>query len=120
MNEQFWTDLDIDPTDTEFCRIGFLVERLQNQHNTSTFSIRNRPPCTNVSQKPRPLGWCGTYDDVSVYGRGIWRVVKTLDNGRCLIQRVTKREEIFEYLDSVGYPCLINELCLGKGGECEA
>lgn len=120
MNEQFWTDLDTIPGDPEFCSLGFLTERCHTRHNTSDFSLRNRPPCTNVSRQPRPLGWCGTYNDVSLYGRGVWRVVKSLPNGRCLIRRVTSREEIYHFLESVGYPELINELCVGKGGECEA
>ena len=111
--EQIWVDLDYLPDDPEFKSIGFLIERAHTRHNSSTYSLRDRPCFTNQSHEPRPLGWAGTNDDYALYGRGIWRVIKTLPNGRCLLERVTKREEIYRYLDENGWPDLISQLVIG-------
>lgn len=90
---------------------GFLVEISNYVKGSTRHELRDRPPTTNESRQPRPLGWCGTFNDTATHGCGIWRVIDTRPNGRAKLEEITARAEIEAFLDAVGFPDLIDE-CL--------
>lgn len=63
------------------------------------------PAHTNQSHKPRLRGWCGSWNDTSTYGRGVWEVVRVAKNGRCLLSELDG-DEMQAVLDDLGYPDL--------------
>ena len=101
----------IDCTDTH--EIGFLIETSHETAGWTRYELSERPPYTNQSREPRPVGWCGSYNNVATYGRGVWKLAKLLPNGRAQITRVKDPEEIAEFLESVGYGELLGELTEG-------
>jgi hypothetical protein len=90
---------------------GFLVHISNAIKHSERYELRNRPPQMNQSHKPCPRGWCGSWNDVSTDGLGVWRVVKLANNGRVQIAEVTTRDELVAFLDEHGYPDLLDE-CL--------
>lgn len=88
--------------------MGFLSVH-SRQQRADFYRLRQRPPHTNRSGEPRPNGWCGETNNVSVTGIGVWRVVRIAKNGRIQIQKIKAREEIVSFLDTVGYPELLEE-----------
>lgn len=88
----------------------FLVEHSHCTKRWTRHELRDTPPRTNQSFEARPRGWCGTTNDVSTHGRGVWRVTRVAKNGRVQLVRVTDPAELREYLDEVGFPDLIDEL----------
>lgn len=87
----------------------FLVSHSHALKSWTRYELRDSPPKTNQSFEDTPIGWCGTYNDVATYGRGVWRVVRVAKNGRVQLARVTDRAEIAAYLDEIGFPDLVDE-----------
>ena len=107
MTTTMWIDCDPDSDPTT----GFLVEITHETKGGTRHELRLRPPYTNQSREPRPMGWCGTYNDVATYGCGVWRVVRSVpESGRCKIEKVTDPEALEAFLEEVGFPDLLAEL----------
>ncbi len=47
---------------------------------------------------------------MSTFGRGIWRVIRRVENGRCKIEAVTDSDQLADFLEEFGYPELLDEL----------
>lgn len=88
----------------------FLVAHSHHLKGWTRHELRDTPPRTNQSFEPRPIGWCGSYNDVSTQGRGVWRVTRVAKNGRVQLTRVTDPTELREYLDETGFPDLLDDL----------
>ena len=58
-----------------------------------------------MSRVPRLIGWCGSYNNISTSGCGVWKVTRIAKNGRMLIQEATA-EEVEAFLEEMGYPDL--------------
>lgn len=90
---------------------GFLVGHKNTLTGNQRFELRPTPPKTNRSQEERPFGWCGTNNDVSTDGYGVWEVIKFSAGGqRVLLEEVTSVHKLSEFLDAYGYPDLLNEM----------
>jgi hypothetical protein len=89
--------------------VGFLVERANVLRGSSTYSVEGNPPTTNQSFEPRLHGWCGTYNDLATFGRGLVRVTKTTDNGRAYVQEL-QGDELLQALEALGYPELAGDV----------
>jgi hypothetical protein len=94
----------IDSGDIEEGATGFLIEKSDANNNRKWHLFGDYPPHTNQSNRPRPVGWCGSYNNVTTSGLGIWQVVKALPNGRCKLLKLTDLDAITAYLEEVGYP----------------
>lgn len=70
--------------------VGFLVENSHNTKGYANFTLRDTPPRTNQSHEIRVHGWCGTYNDLATYGKGIARIVRVFKNGRVKIEVMTR------------------------------
>jgi hypothetical protein len=82
--------------------IGFLVETHRElDGGARTYSLRQHPPRGNQSGAPRLEGWCGSWNNVSTYGRGLARVARRAHNGRLCLARVPATPGL---LDELGYP----------------
>lgn len=89
-------------------RIGFLVEVDREQDGgAKTYSLRQHPARGNQSGAPTLEGWCGSWNNVSTYGRGLARVARQAKNGRLCLARVPATPGL---LDELGYPELADEL----------
>ena len=99
-----WIDAE-DPIE-----VGFLIETSHETDGWTRFELADRPPYTNQSREPRPVGWCGSYNNVATYGRGVWAVARVARNGRTKIARVTDQGLLRDFLDTVGYPELLDAL----------
>lgn len=88
----------------------FLVEHHHTLRGSRRHELRDTPPRTNQSFEPRPVGWCGTTNNVATFGRGVWRVTRVAKNGRVHLSQVTDRDEIAAYLEEAGFPDLLDEL----------
>ena len=82
---------------------GFLVEQCNVMHDSSRYELRDTPAYTNRSHEPLLHGWCGTYNDLATYGRGMVRVIRLARNGRALVQEIGG-EELEAALEELGYP----------------
>jgi hypothetical protein len=58
------------------------------------------------------VGLCGATNDVAAYGLGIWRIVKTTQNGRFKVLKVTDQTILARFLDKTGYPNLLREIAI--------
>lgn len=105
------TTMWIDGEELSVGDIGFLVRTSNHVKGSERHELRDRPPRTNVSHQDTPRGWCGSYNDNSTSGLGVWKVVRVAKNGRAQIVEVTDREELEAFLDEYGFPELI-EQCL--------
>lgn len=103
------TTMWIDGDDLEVGEFGFLVRISNLNKNSERFELRNRPPRTNVSHQDTPRGWCGSYNNVSTSGFGVWKVIRVAKNGRAQIVEVTDRDELVAFLDECGFPDLIEQ-----------
>ena len=90
---------------------AFLVRFSNAVRDTERYELRDLPANTNLSHEARPRGWCGTWNNVSTDGLGVWRVAKIAKNGRVQIAEVTERDELSAFLNEYGYPDLLDE-CL--------
>ena len=86
-------------------QVGFLV-LVSPEQRADRYDLRDSPPHTNQSHEPRLNGWCGTTDNVAVYGRGMARVVRVARNGRALVVPL-EGEDLRAALDTLGYPELM-------------
>jgi len=87
---------------------GFLVE-ISPQVRATHYNLRDTPAKTNRSCEAKLRGWCGSTNNVSVQACGIWKPVKVSLNGeRTLIEEVTDRAELEQFLDAVGWPDLMS------------
>lgn len=86
---------------------GFLVHIENKLKGSERYELRDRPPHTNQSHKPMLSGWCGSYNDTSTWGRGVWKIVQVARNGRVQIAEVTDKAELEAFLNDYGYPELI-------------
>lgn len=87
---------------------GFLVSNAHETEGWERFYLRDNPARTNVSRVPRLIGWCGTYNNISTSGCGVWKVVRIAKNGRMLISQPTD-EEVAVFLEEMGYPDLTED-----------
>lgn len=102
----FW----IGPNDSlQVGDIGFLIERSHARHRTEVMELCDLPAHTNGSNKPRLYGWCGSYNDLSTYARGMGRVERLAKNGRAYV-RLLEDEEIPPALEDLGYPELAEQI----------
>ena len=85
--------------------IGFLIEISNAISGYERYELRDTPPYTNQSHKPVLDGWCGSYNDTSTYGKGMWVVERMAKNGRALIREL-EGDELQAALDEFGYPDL--------------
>lgn len=86
---------------------GFLVEAVHWLEHA--FSLNADPPRTNGSYRPTLVGWCGEDNNISIFGRGAWRVVKLSKSGeRALIARL-RGDELKVFLEESGYPELFGD-----------
>jgi hypothetical protein len=65
--------------------------------------IDSRPAITNQSREPRLFGWCGTTNDVALYGDGVGRVVRVTKNDRAQVKCLFGDEQAAA-LEELGYP----------------
>jgi len=93
--------------------MGFLVRISNAIKGSERYELRDRPPATNQSHQPRAFGWCGTWNDTSTDGLGVWEVARVAKNGRVLVARVADRERLDAWLDEYGYPELLDECMEG-------
>lgn len=84
---------------------GFLIKHKNSTQGWERHELRDTPAHTNQSHKPRLRGWCGSWNDTSTYGRGVWEVVRVAKNGRCLLSELDG-DEMQAVLDDLGYPDL--------------
>ena len=87
---------------------GFLVEISHNLKGWTRHELRDHPPKTNQSFKPMLYGWCGTFNDVATYGKGMAVVTRVAKNGRALVRELTG-DELSAALDDFGYPDLMEQ-----------
>ena len=97
---QTW--IDADPGVTAGV-VGFLVEHHNTRHSVSSLCLEDRPAHGNQSPAPHLHGWCGTFNDVATYARGVVRVDQVLSNGRALVQELAG-DELHAALQALGYP----------------
>src|SRR5262245_60415022 len=105
MSKTIW----IGPTDD--LRIGdrgFLVHTQHNLRGWSHRELLDIPPMTNQSHRYRLEGWCGTTNDVAVYGEGMAEVIKLARNGRALVREL-EGEPLRQALEDFGFPELTPE-----------
>jgi hypothetical protein len=108
MAKQKW--YSITPDDVSASGTGFLVERSHELEHWETASLQASPASTNMSHRPRLVGWCGTTNNVGVYGRGIGVLVKWNSAGdRALIREATP-EEAAKFLEAEGWTDLLGEV----------
>ncbi len=84
---------------------GFLIEISHTTDRWERHELRDTPAYTNQSRKPKLNGWCGSYNNVATYGRGVWEVVRVAKNGRAFIKEL-EGDEMQAVLDYLGYPDL--------------
>jgi hypothetical protein len=84
---------------------GFLIKISNPVSHYERYELRNTPPYTNQSHQPVLEGWCGSYNDTSTYGKGMWVVERMAKNGRAFIRKL-EDEELFNALEEYGYPDL--------------
>lgn len=87
--------------------VKFLV-KVSPQEREDFYTLLDRPPCTNMSNKPMLYGWCGSTNNVSIYGKGMCRVTKVTAAGRALVERL-EDDELADALEAAGWPELIPE-----------
>lgn len=80
---------------------GFLTEHVAN--GRAWFTLDERPAHTNMSREPRLHGWCGETNNVSLFARGMARVVRVAKNGRVQVRAISGSELETE-LDRAGFP----------------
>lgn len=111
-NQTMWID-DVDQ-EMEEGLTAFLVRVNNGVQGWTRYEMRARPPHTNQSNEPRPFGWCGSWNDASTTGQGVWRVIRVAKStGRVRIRQVTDRAELEAFLEECGYPDLIEDLVEG-------
>ena len=87
---------------------GFLINHSHETEGWESYQLRSVPARTNVSRVPRLIGWCGSYNNISTSGCGVWKVTRVAKNGRMLIQEATA-EEVEAFLEEMGYPGLTED-----------
>lgn len=102
MNDTMW----IGPDELEPGDFGFLVFTSHYTQHWERYDLRDTPAYTNQSQEPMLSGWCGSYNDVSTYGRGMWKVERVARNGRAFIRRL-EGDCLKDALEELGYPDLM-------------
>lgn len=85
--------------------IGFLIEKNNTTTGVSRYDLRDLPAHTNQSHEPLLHGWCGTYNGLATYGRGIAKVERVAKNGRAFVRELAG-DERDSALDELGYPDL--------------
>lgn len=83
--------------------VGFIVEIHNTNNGGERFRLDDVPPHTNRSNEPTLEGWCGETDNVSIYGRGMGKVVRIARNGRMLVETLAGTE-LTAALETLGYP----------------
>lgn len=87
----------------EVGQTGFLIEQSHATQGWNRRILHCLPAYTNVSHQPKLNGWCGTWNDVATYGRGVWVVERIARNGRAFIRELTG-EDLRAALEDLGYP----------------
>jgi hypothetical protein len=83
--------------------VGFLIETSHAAQGWTRYRLADRPAVTNQSCRPVLHGWCGSYNDVSTYGRGLVGVTKVLPNGRVRVRELLG-DELARHLEGLGFP----------------
>lgn len=89
----------------EIGQTGFLVKIHNTMKGWTRFDLRDHPAKTNQSYEPRLHGWCGTTNDVSVFGLGVARVERVAKNGRAFVREL-EGDDLNAALEELGYPDL--------------
>lgn len=84
---------------------GFLVHIENPVKRTEHYELRDTPPTTNQSYQPVLNGWCGSYNNTSTYGRGMWKVERMARNGRAFVREL-EGDDLAAALEEFGYPDL--------------
>lgn len=92
----------------EIGQTGFLVEVSHTMKGWTRFDLRDRPATTNQSYGPRLHGWCGTTNDIAIYGHGMARVERIAKNGRAFVRQL-EGDDLLAALDELGYPELAGD-----------
>jgi len=87
---------------------GFLISNSHETEGWERYHLRDTPAHTNVSRVPRLIGWCGSYNNISTSGCGVWKVTRIAKNGRMMLTRPTD-EEVAAFLEETGYPDLTED-----------
>lgn len=104
--ETKWIDEQAEPLSVGDA--GFLVRNSYENTGGERYELRDTPAHTNQSHMPRLVGWCGSWNNVSTYGEGVWKVIRVAKNGRLLLQEIEGAERQ-AFLDEYGYPDLTPE-----------
>jgi hypothetical protein len=101
-----WIGPDIRDVRLEVGAVGFLIERVNEFQGSRHFTLEAHPPRTNQSHMPRLTGWCGTTNNVGVFGHSIAKVTRLARNGRAEVCELVGAELRAAALH-LGYPDLI-------------
>lgn len=82
---------------------GFLINTSNPIKGTDTYFLRDTPAYTNQSHEPKLHGWCGSWNDTSTRGCGMWEVTRCAKNGRAYITEI-EGWKLKEALEEFGYP----------------
>lgn len=82
---------------------GFLINTSNPFKGTDNYFLRDTPAYTNQSHEPKLRGWCGSWNDTSTNGCGMWEVVRVAKNGRAFIREL-EGWQLKESLEEFGYP----------------
>lgn len=93
----------IGPADYAVGEVGFLVSTSNPYQGSESYALCDVPAHTNQSRQPRLHGWCGSWNNVSTYGRGMACVEKIARNGRAFV-RLLEGDELAAALEDLGYP----------------
>lgn len=69
---------------TGFEQIGetvYLTRRVDLRTSATSYHVSTEPPRTNMSREVSVHGWCGTTNDVAVYGEGRAILTKWASSG---------------------------------------
>ena len=87
---------------------GFLIEKSHDNHGWTRYELCDTPEVANISREPRLYGWCGSYNNLSTTGCGMYRVKRVAKNSRCYIEQL-EGAELAAALEDLGYPELYSE-----------
>jgi len=89
--------------------VGFLIEFSNPYDSSERYELRDTPAITTGSRMPQLEGWCGSYNNLATYGRGMVKVIRVASNGRCLTEELAGIE-LVAALEELGYPELIEQI----------
>lgn len=95
-----WVDND---EDLNVGSVAF-IRQVSPQGRADRMVVSLRPCKTNRSHEARLHGWCGETNNVSIYAKGVGRVLKVNKTGERVMVSILNDEELDNALDELGYP----------------